>query len=265
MSKVKLTCENCGKDVYKMPSEVRSKNVFCDRKCWSEYQAQFRRTEKCDYCGKEFAKRQSNFNGKHKFCCRKCKDEWQREGLKGKGNPFFNKEHSNTSIAKMKVTLKNVRLSGKDNPRYCRVPVKCEECGKTTLKIPYLINRNEHQYCSDKCKYAGQARITCGENNPNYNRNLTSEDRKRRMKVLGYVHFKNTVLKRDGYKCVICNSEDSVVVHHLNSYHWDKENRLNPDNAVVLCQKCHLTFHKKYGQKYNTKKQFKEFRKAPTM
>nr|DAG10284.1 MAG TPA: HNH endonuclease [Caudoviricetes sp.] len=51
----------------------------------------------------------------------------------------------------------------------------------------------------------------------------------------------------------------------LNAYHWDKKNRLNPDNAVVLCKKCHLTFHKIYGQKYNTEQQFKEFYETPTL
>lgn len=265
MSKLKLTCKNCGKDVYKMPSEVRSKNIFCNRKCWSEYQAQFRRTESCDFCGEKFTKRQSNFNGKYKFCCRECKDEWQKEGLQGDKGNFYGKKHSDESIAKLKNTLKNVRLSGQDNPKYCKVPVKCEECGTIVLKIPYLIARSKHQYCSEKCRYKGHSQIVCGKSNPNYNPNLTLEDRNKRMKVLGYVHFKNTVLKRDDFKCVICNSKENVVVHHLNAYHWDKKNRLNPDNAVVLCKKCHLTFHKIYGQKYNTEQQFKEFYKTPTL
>jgi len=265
MVKLKLVCKNCGNDVYKMPSEVRSENVFCDRKCWSEYQNKFRRTEKCDYCEQEFTKGKSNFNGKNKFCCRKCKDMWQKEGLKGKGNPFFNKKHSDESIAKLKDSLKNVKRSGEDSHRYSKLPVICEECGKTTLKTPYLINRSKHQYCSDECRYAGQAKITYGENNPNYNPNLTSEDRKIRMKVLGYTHFKNTVLRRDDFKCIVCSSESNLVVHHLKSYHWDKKNRLNPDNAVVLCYDCHMSFHKTYGQKNNTKDQFIEFYKTPTV
>lgn len=265
MSKVKLTCENCGKDVYKMPSEVRSKNVFCDRKCWSEYQAQFRRTEKCDYCGKEFAKCQSNFNGKHKFCCRKCKDEWQREGLKGENGTFYGKKHSKESLRKISESKISQNARGENSRRYNRIPVTCDECGKITLKIPYLVYRSKHQYCSDECRHIGQTKIVAGEFNPNYNPELTDEDRKKRMKVLGYTHFKNVVLRRDNFKCVVCGSQQNLVVHHLNSYHWDKENRLNPNNAVVLCSNCHSKFHKLFGQKYNTKKQFKEFRKAPTL
>lgn len=182
MSKLKLTCKNCGENVYKMPSEIRSKNVFCNRKCWSEYQSRFRRTEPCDFCGKKFTKRQSNFSGNHKFCSRDCKDKWQKKGLKGENNPFFNKKHSQKSINKMKITLKEIRISGEGNPRYCKIPVKCEICGNETLKIPYLLSRNKHQYCSEKCRYKGHSKIICGKKNPNYNPNLTFEDRKKELR-----------------------------------------------------------------------------------
>ena len=263
MAKIKLACADCGKDVFKMPSEIRSKNIFCDKKCLENYREKTRVTKNCEYCGVEFVKAKSNLNGKRSFCSRKCKNEWQREGLKGDSNPFKNRKHSKETIRKIRKNKLEKSLRGEDNPKYNKVLIKCEECGESVLKIPYLLTRNKHQYCSVECRIRGQSKVMSGIKNPNYNPNLTSEDRKKRMQVLGYTHFKNSVLRRDDFKCVICESDKSIVVHHLNSYHWDKNNRLNPNNAVVLCYDCHRDFHNKYGHKYNTKKQFEEFKKTP--
>jgi len=63
---------------------------------------------------------------------------------------------------------------------------------------------------------------------------------------------------------LICFNAEKLIAHHLNSYHWDVENRLNVDNGVCLCENCHSKFHELYGQKYNTKEQYKEYFKNQT-
>ncbi len=45
----------------------------------------------CEFCKNIFKK--DNNKSKRNFCSKKCKDTWQKEGLKGKGNPFFEKHH----------------------------------------------------------------------------------------------------------------------------------------------------------------------------
>ena len=67
MAKIKLACAECGKDVFKMPSEIRSKNIFCDKKCLENYREKNRVTKKCEYCGVEFVKAKSDLNGKGVF------------------------------------------------------------------------------------------------------------------------------------------------------------------------------------------------------
>lgn len=67
MAKIKLACADCGKDVFKMPSEIRSKNIFCDKKCLENYREKTRVTKNCEYCGVEFVKAKSNLNGKKEF------------------------------------------------------------------------------------------------------------------------------------------------------------------------------------------------------
>lgn len=260
MPKIKCVCENCSGELYRYPSQILG-TVFCSRKCRSEFHKLNFTTELiCEHCSKTYRKRNANITGNKNFCSRECKDNWQKEGLKGEANPFYRKTHTEESLQKMSVTLKLIRPKGEDNPKYKRVAVQCDVCGKTKLKIPYLVERSKRQYCSTECHALGKSDYGSGVNNPNYNPDLTEFERKRnRTKELGYVKFRSDVLKRDGSQCVICHAADNLIIHHLNSHHWDKKNRTNPDNGVTLCRDCHTQFHQTYGYRLNTKKQFNEF------
>lgn len=97
-----------------------------------------------------------------------------------------------------------------------------------------------------------------GRLHPNFNPELNEEDRAHLRENQEYKTFKNKVRKRDNYKCVCCSNR-ALIVHHLNGYHWFEEGRTKVENAVTLCDNCHKSFHKEYGQKNNTKEQFKYF------
>ncbi len=83
----------------------------------------------------------------------------------------------------------------------------------------------------------------------------SSANRKWRIKIIKL--FNNT--------CDICCANETIMhAHHLNGFHWDKENRFNVDNGVLLCPKCHWKFHGIYGNSDNTKEQYTEFKKEET-
>ena len=72
--------------------------------------------------------------------------------------------------------------------------------------------------------------------------------------------FVRAVMERDKFICQICGAHTKdLAAHHLNGFHWDVENRFNPDNGITLCHKCHMDFHSKYGRHENTKEQFNEY------
>ncbi|ACU57536.1 hypothetical protein Cpin_0027 [Chitinophaga pinensis DSM 2588] len=63
---------------------------------------------------------------------------------------------------------------------------------------------------------------------------------------------RNEILTRDQQKCIICQSQDNLHVHH-RQYHfdtqlgkfkppWDYSNHL----LITLCERCHQRGHKKY-------------------
>lgn len=70
---------------------------------------------------------------------------------------------------------------------------------------------------------------------------------------------KNKVRRRDGNKCVICNSNGNkrsglLCVHHIH----ENKKKSYPKNLITLCTKCHLAYHwiMSAKQKRNTKSFF---------
>ena len=104
-----------------------------------------------------------------------------------------------------------------------------------------------------------------GENNPNYNPNLTNEDReemyKKRKGDQDFKKWSKQIKERDNFTCDICGQKHGgLVSHHLNAWRDYKEQRYDLENGVCLCESCHKEFHKLYGKGDNTKEQYIEFK-----
>ena len=79
-----------------------------------------------------------------------------------------------------------------------------------------------------------------------------------------YEKWKNKVMARDSFKCVLCGRSDGIEVHHILPYSDYQENRLDINNGITLCKFCHSakykgSFHNIYGTVNNTKEQFEEY------
>ena len=267
MSKITVYCDWCNKKLERYPSQVLN-SVYCSKQCRSDYFKHNHRTViTCTQCGveKEVKKSTLNHGYKNRFCSRNCLNAWKKENYAGDKNMFFGRTHSDDTKYKISKSKKNARLTGKRSHNWNRVPVNCVECGKVTLKIPYLIKRNNNNFCSLECKGKWQSINHVGENSPRWNWGLSETERTQKRHYPEYYEFMRAVFKRDRFKCDCCGyqgtSNADTAVHHLNGYHWDKENRTNPDNAVTLCKDCHRQFHKDYTYLNNTKEQYIEFKR----
>lgn len=72
---------------------------------------------------------------------------------------------------------------------------------------------------------------------------------KRRFGGLRYI-----ILKRDNYKCYVCNNGRKLVVHHIDGKgrnHSDSKN--TKENLTTMCMSCHMKLHRKlqYEQSKN--------------
>lgn len=68
--------------------------------------------------------------------------------------------------------------------------------------------------------------------------------------------WRKSVYEKDDFACQKCGKKGGKLnAHHKNGYNLDKENRLNVDNGITLCEPCHIEFHKTYGYGLNTEEQ----------
>lgn len=148
------------------------------------------------------------------------------------------------------IPLENYK--GRNNP----MKFRCK-CGEEWITTPDRVLLGNH------CKKCGYESMS-GENSHWFNPNLTEEDRmdrNHRFRNPEYVKFIKDCFERDNYTCQITDkkSKGDIVVHHINGFNWDINNRTNIDNGITLNTEIHKEFHKIYGKGNNTKQQFIEF------
>lgn len=130
--------------------------------------------------------------------------------------------------------------------------------------------RNEFEAVSStlsKRKSCGCMKVNnlTGKHNPNYNPNLTDEERELNQKRYFLCQeeckaWSLSVFKRDKFRCAITGRNRNIVAHHLYSWHTHKELRFETSNGITLTEDIHKLFHSTYGYKNNTPEQFQEFK-----
>lgn len=58
-------------------------------------------------------------------------------------------------------------------------------------------------------------------------------------KLLTREQFRASVLKRDGYKCVVCHTDANLTVHHIMDRKLFVDGGYYVDNGVTVCDECH--------------------------
>ena len=193
--------------------------------------------------------------------------KYMSEHLKGENNPSYKGatvhcDYCGKEINKPPSLIKEKNFCDRNcmaNYMKTGETVKCYVCGKEFYKIKSQIDRSEKHFCSEKCKCEHQTTLR-GELSPQYNPNLTDEERIANRDYMEYAEWRNKVFERDNYTCQRCGQrQGDINAHHLNSFHWDKEHRTDINNGITLCTSCHKLFHKEYGSRNNTKEQYNEW------
>lgn len=189
----------------------------------------------------------------------------------------------NDNIWKVKRNTKII-INLKDLPKQSQYKVlcKCDNCGKENF-ITYQALQNYdyfkifNKYLCQKCVYQDSIfRQKMSDNNgmrgksrelsPVWNSKITDEERLNNRRILGFTKWKKLVKERDNYTCQCCGSKENLEVHHINNWRNFKEQRVDINNGITLCQECHKaknnkSIHSLYG-KFTTKENFLEFLKS---
>lgn len=165
---------------------------------------------------------------------------------------YYDKEKRQTYIdclcqcgEPLKVGLNDITHYNKENKIY-----SCKKCGREKTSV----------------KTKGKPKYYCrGEKNPNYNPDLTDEDREDRRINLQYKEWQYKVKEKYKFTCDICgdNRGGNLESHHLDGHSWCKEKRYEVNNGVCLCKHCHKEFHVGFMHGYDKpcmKQDYEEFK-----
>jgi 5-methylcytosine-specific restriction endonuclease McrA len=103
-----------------------------------------------------------------------------------------------------------------------------------------------------------------GERNPNWRGGVTPANSLIRWNK-EYGDWRTSVFVRDGYVCQKCGAYSEklhaivLAAHHMDSFADFPEKRLDIENGITFCDKCHREFHRRYGTHHNRKWQTDEF------
>lgn len=214
---------------------------------------------KCAICGNEWWTEVNNL--KYKHGCDHC--------ARQKLSKMFRTD-KNIIIEKVKYTLPYVDIVD-DFSKYKngRSKIKCY-CNKHNIQFKQWVSL---LLLGISCPECGLDKKR-GENNCNWNPNLTNEERESRRQLtdengMNHREWAKIIFKLDNYKCVICGNNGYLNAHHIKSWAKHKELRYELDNGVTLCKKCHsqtsdVGFHNIYGTRSFTDIDFYNFYKERT-
>lgn len=136
---------------------------------------------------------------------------------------------------------------------------KCR-CGTIKILDTRFLRNKKIQSCG--CFARELARKRRGKNSPNYNPNLSDQDRldRKREYTFELFQWRKSIFKRDNYTCICCRQKGKVLnAHHIQSYTKFPALRTEINNGITLCKNCHKSFHKQYGVKTFTSQNLYEF------
>ena len=216
----------------------------------------------CEYCGKEFERKPSQISG-HNFCSRECSANWRKETgvLKKEKNPRWNSVQIQCENCGKDIWLNQYRMKhskhhfcsiaceyaflgkaqrGSNHPLWKggNIKTSCAICGKPVSVYPirYKEGRN---FCSKECASTFHSKEMLGKNNPSWRGGTSFED---------YCINFNDAIKEEarekyGRQCFLCGKTEAengkkLCVHHVD---YDKKRGCNGKKLLLvpLCTSCH--------------------------
>jgi len=163
----------------------------------------------------------------------------------GADNPFYGKNHTEETKKKMRKPKKDSSNMGryertkKIKSKMSNSAIQLWSSSEYKEKMMIIKSNIEYKEKLSKAKigwYKKNPEVFKKENNPNWRGGISecpytqdwTED------------LKDSIRKRDGYLCQLCNKSQEETIRKLDVHHidYDKEN-CDPNNLISLCIGCH--------------------------
>ena len=178
--------------------------------------------------------RQGNLGKKHS-------KETKQKISKNNARYFLGKHRSEETKGKISKAKKGIEFSEKHKENLSKA-LK----GRTTWNKGKKWAEGQREKCS-------------GKNTTSWKGGVTPENKKIR-KSIEFRLWREAVFARDNWTCQKYKIKGGKLhPHHIQNFADYPELRFAIDNGITLSEKAHREFHKKYGQRKNTKEQLEEF------
>jgi len=208
------SCEQCGTSVYRSPAQAQRVNhILCSVEC----KYAFRRGRKSP---KQTGINHPRWTGS-RFCKVCGKELFER----------YQRRKQNCGSEKCAHIVRSQAHAGSRNGRWLGGQVFCKQCGIEITRT----SRLRATFCSRACGGKWNSENKSGANSHAW------KGGKRIGVDEAYPPewtpaLRRSIRKRDGLKCTICQTNDSVLdVHHIDK---NKDN-CHPSNLITLCRSCH--------------------------
>lgn len=143
-----------------------------------------------------------------------------------------------------------------------KITYSCDDCNKIVETSYANYTRKTSKLCkqcishkNDSCKgrifslevrkrMSDAAPRKYGKDHFNFKDSKLQELRIKERKLPKNLDFVKGCLKRDLYKCIKCNSNKKLNVHHIELYSTHEDLRYEINNGITLCKSCHILYHK---------------------
>ena len=129
------------------------------------------------------------------------------------------------------------------------------DCGNTKVLSSSAIGKMGGLSCGDKKHHKDRR----GTNHWAWIPDLDPQLRIDRRWDENNKNWRREVYERDGFKCVLCESNKNIEAHHLASFTRFPDLRYEIDNGVTLCRAHHKEFHSSFGIYKFTAEDFQTF------
>lgn len=123
---------------------------------------------------------------------------------------------------------------------------KCDFCGKVFMPDRHTPKQ---PYCSAKCRMVSYRQVNREKVNrwrrESYQRhkNTKAETDAKYKDKLRFSGNRVNTLERDKYTCQMCETKESLIVHHIDKTGQADNPNNNLDNLLTLCKSCHRRIH----------------------
>ena len=200
---------------------------------------------KCPCCEKVFSRYFFRLNESGNFLCQSCTIKEQK-----------------SKYLPIGFTINRLTVVGKGEKNgYSKCVCECSKTFEATNRA-ILSGHTQSCGCLQRKKAAEIGRtkekLTL-EKHPNWKGGISVLNAELRTSSQ-YSEWRTTVFARDEYKCQACFSKSNKLnAHHIESFSNNKDARMDINNGITLCYRCHSNFHKEFGKVNATKENLTYF------